>query len=69
MAGIGIAIGTAGAFAVGRLLQSFLWGVTPADPLTFIAVIATLLAVALAASVLPALTVLRLDPATTLRAE
>jgi predicted permease len=69
LAAIGIAIGTAGAFAVGRLLQSFLWGVTPADPLTFIAVIATLLAVALAASVLPALRVLRLDPATTLRAE
>ncbi len=69
LAAIGIAIGTAGAFAVGRLLQSFLWGVTPADPLTFIAVIATLLAVALAASVLPALSVLRLDPATTLRAE
>ena len=46
LAAIGVAIGTAGAFAVGRLLQSFLWGVTPADPLTFIAVIATLLAVA-----------------------
>jgi predicted permease len=69
LAAIGIALGTAGAFAVARFLQSFLWGVTPADPLTFIAVIATLLAVALAASVLPALTVLRLDPATTLRAE
>ena len=69
LAAIGVAIGTAAAFAVGRLLQSFLWGVTPADPLTFVAVIATLLAVALAASVLPALSVLRLDPATTLRAE
>jgi ABC-type lipoprotein release transport system permease subunit len=43
--------------------------VTPTDPVTFAAVIVTLLAVALVASVIPALRVLRLDPALTLRAE
>jgi predicted permease len=69
LAAAGIAIGSAGAFSVGRLMQSFLWGVTPSDPITFVAVIVTLLSVALIASVIPALRVLRLDPALTLRAE
>jgi predicted permease len=69
LAVIGVVIGTAGAFAAVRLLRSFLWGVTPADPPTFVAVVATLLVVALVASVIPALRVLRLDPALTLRAE
>jgi predicted permease len=69
LAAIGVLIGTAAAFAAVRLLQSFLWGVTSSDPLTFVAVVATLLAVALIASVIPAMRVLRLDPALTLRAE
>jgi predicted permease len=69
LATAGVAIGSAVAFSVGRLMQSFLWGVTPTDPITFAAVIVTLLLVALIASVIPALRVLRLDPALTLRAE
>jgi predicted lysophospholipase L1 biosynthesis ABC-type transport system permease subunit len=64
-----VAIGVALAFSVSRLLQSFLWGVTPTDPATFVAVIVTLLSVALIASLIPALRVLRVDPAHTLRAE
>lgn len=66
---IGVALGTAGAFATARLLASFIWGVTPSDPVTFAGVIATLLVIALIASLIPALRVLRLDPAQTLRAE
>ncbi|HTM23601.1 MAG TPA: ABC transporter permease [Vicinamibacterales bacterium] len=69
LAAVGVAIGTAAAFATARLLQSFVWGVTPSDPITFGAVIAVLMAIATAASVIPALRVLRLDPALTLRAE
>ena len=69
LTGIGVAIGSAAALAAVRLLRSFLWGVTPSDPLTFGLVVATLLSVALIASVIPALRVLRLDPARTLRAE
>ena len=65
----GVAIGTAAAAWATRLLQSFVWGVTPTDPLTFGGVIAILLAIALVASLIPALRVLRLDPAQTLRAE
>jgi predicted permease len=69
LAGAGIALGAAGAMAAARLMRSFLWGVAPNDPATFAAVAAALLAVALVASVLPALRILRLDPALTLRAE
>jgi predicted permease len=69
LAAAGVAIGSAAAFPIVRLLKSFLWGVRPADPLTFAAVLGTLLVVALVASVVPALRVLRLDPARTLRAE
>jgi putative ABC transport system permease protein len=45
------------------------WGVTPSDPPTFAGVVVVLMLIALAASLIPALRVLRLDPAITLRAE
>jgi ABC-type antimicrobial peptide transport system permease subunit len=69
LAAAGVVIGSAAALAMVRLMQSFVWGVTPTDPLTFAAVIGTLLLVAAVASLVPALRVLRLDPALTLRAE
>lgn len=69
LAAIGVVLGGIAALAVVRLLRSFLWGVTATDPLTFAVVIATLLTVALVASLIPAVRVLRLDPAQTLRAE
>lgn len=69
LAAAGVLLGSAAALAAARLLESFLWGVTPTDPATFLAVILTLLGVAVVASVVPALRVLRLDPAVTLRAE
>jgi hypothetical protein len=69
LAAIGVAIGTAAAFVTARLLQSFVWGVTPTDPATITTVIVVLMSIALVASLVPALRVLRLDPATTLRAE
>jgi predicted permease len=69
LAAIGVVIGTAAAFVTARLLRSFVWGVTPTDPATFITVIVVLMGIALVASLVPALRVLRLDPATTLRAE
>jgi ABC-type antimicrobial peptide transport system permease subunit len=66
---VGVAIGSAGALAAVRLLRTFLWGVRPTDPLTFALVIAGLLVVAFVATLIPALRILRLDPALTLRAE
>lgn len=69
LAAVGVAIGTAAALATARLLESFVWGVTPSDPPTFAAVVMGLLTIALVASLIPAWRVLRLDPAVTLRAE
>jgi predicted permease len=69
LAAIGVAAGALASVPATRLLQSFLWGVQPGDPVTFVSVIAVLLAVSFVASVIPALRILRLDPALTLRAE
>lgn len=69
MAMAGLVIGCAVAFGVSGLIRSLLWGVQANDPLTFVAVVAMLLAVAVAASVLPALRVRRLDPVSLLRSE
>jgi predicted permease len=66
---MGVGIGTAAAVPVARLMQSFIWGITATDPLTFAGVTIGLLIVALIASFIPARRVLGLDPAVTLRAE
>ena len=67
LAALGLAIGTVGALFVGRLLSTFLFGVSPNDPLAFGAVILVLAAVALVASLVPALRAARVDPMTALR--
>ena len=64
---MGVVLGSFGALAGTRLLQSFLWGVQPTDAVTFAAVVVSLLAVAVVATLTPALRVLRIDPATALR--
>ncbi|MDP2322296.1 MAG: ABC transporter permease [Acidobacteriota bacterium] len=69
MAVAGLVVGCGVALGVSGLLRSLLWGVRPNDPLTFGAVVVTLLVVSLAASVLPALRVRRLDPVSLLRSE
>ncbi|MEE8586144.1 MAG: FtsX-like permease family protein [Acidobacteriota bacterium] len=65
----GLALGLAGALAAARLLESLLFGVTPADPLTFAAVAALLAAVALAACFIPARRATCVDPQSALRCE
>ena len=67
LAGIGLAIGLAGALAATRLLSSLLYDVRPTDAITFAAVSLLLLAVALVASYLPARRATRIDPITALR--
>lgn len=69
LAGIGVAIGLAGAFAATRVLAAFLFGVGATDPLTFAAVALLLLGVAFLASYIPSRRALRVDPITALRAE
>jgi len=65
----GVVLGTIGSLAAVRLLKSLIWGVQTADPLTFTVTVTILLAVAAMASLVPALRILRLDPAQTLRSE
>lgn len=64
---IGVAIGTAGAFATTRVLTTLLFGVSPTDPLVFGGMAALLLATAMIASYLPALRAAALDPVNALR--
>ena len=69
LAFFGIAIGTAGAIALTRLMTSLLFEVKPTDPETF-AVVAILLAiVALAACYVPTRRAMRVDPVVALRHE
>jgi putative ABC transport system permease protein len=66
-AGAGLAAGIAGYLAISRLLAGELFGVSATDPLTLIAAAAGLMLVAMAASVIPALRALRIDPLRALR--
>ena len=69
MAVIGAGAGVVGALIVSRLMAGLLYGVSPYDLPTFAGVTAVLAAVALAASYIPALRAMRLDPIKTLHAE
>ncbi len=65
----GAAIGLVGALIVSHLMARLLYGVSPSDPATFGGVTLVLTAVALAASYIPALRAMHLDPITILRSE
>ncbi len=65
----GAALGLAGALALTHLMESLVFGVKPTDPYTFALVAALLVAVAAAASYLPARRAARVDPMAALRAE
>jgi ABC-type antimicrobial peptide transport system permease subunit len=66
---VGALAGILGAVALVRLLDTFLFGVTPMDPLAFAWALAALGATALLAAVLPARWAARVDPAETMRTE
>jgi predicted permease len=65
----GVALGAAGAAAVGRLLESLLYGVSAFDPVAFGAAAMVLLAIAAVANVVPVLAAMRIDPVRALRSE
>jgi putative ABC transport system permease protein len=66
---VGIGIGVAAALGLTRLMTSLLYEVKPADPATYVAVSVVLVAVALAASYLPARRAMKVDPVEALRWE
>ena len=63
----GIVLGLLAAAAASRIVESLLFGVTPADPLTFMTVTAVLVGVALLACWFPARRAARIDPMDVLR--
>jgi ABC-type antimicrobial peptide transport system permease subunit len=66
---IGVIVGGVCALAVTRFLQSLLFGVSAADPRTFIAVSVLMFAVAVVAALVPAQRAAKIDPMEALRYE
>jgi ABC-type antimicrobial peptide transport system permease subunit len=69
LAAAAVGLGVLGALALGRVMESLLFGVGARDPLTLATVAAGLLLTAFAASALPALRATRVDPVRALRLE
>ncbi|MFN2563977.1 MAG: ABC transporter permease [Gemmatimonadaceae bacterium] len=66
---VGIGLGVLGALGLSRLVASLLFGVSPADPLTFGAVASVISVVALVACVVPTRRATRVDPLAAIRME
>jgi ABC-type antimicrobial peptide transport system permease subunit len=65
----GAAVGVLAALLAGRLVEALLFRVSPRDPLVFGVVLAVILVVALAATLVPAFRAARVDPVEALRAD
>jgi predicted permease len=69
LAGVGLVLGVAGALATGAVTASLLWGVAARDPRTLALTGLVLAAIALVASLVPALRAMRVSPVEALRTE
>ncbi len=69
LAGMGLAVGVLGAFAVTRIMGTLLYGVSANDPITYIVLVSLLGIIALVASYIPARRAMRVDPVVALRNE
>ncbi len=69
VAGIGLAIGMAGAIGLTKFMSSMLYGVSSTDVATFVTVPMLLSVVAVAACLIPARRATKVDPIEVLRAE
>ncbi len=66
---LGVLVGLAGAFALTRVMDSVVFGVSPTDPVTYISASVGLLVIALLATYLPARRAAEVDPLEALRAD
>jgi ABC-type antimicrobial peptide transport system permease subunit len=64
---LGLLLGVAGAFFVGRVIQGLLFGIAPHDPVTFIGVAVLMAVIGIFACWIPAVRASRIDPAITMR--
>jgi ABC-type antimicrobial peptide transport system permease subunit len=69
LTGAGLAVGILGSIAATRALRSLLFGVSPTDALVFVAATSVLLLVTFAATLMPAIRAMRVDPMVALRYE
>ena len=69
LVGSGLILGLAGAFALTRLIGSWLYGVAPTDPLTFLLVALFLVLLTVCACVIPGWNATKVDPLSALRYE
>jgi ABC-type antimicrobial peptide transport system permease subunit len=69
LAALGVGIGLVLALGATRVISKLLFGVNSADPLTFAATALLILVIALAASLIPALRAIKVDPMVALRYE
>ena len=69
LATVGLVVGILSALASTRLLASLLYGVSPADPASFVVIGLLVVAIACVASWVPARRAVRIDPVAALRAE
>jgi predicted permease len=69
LSGVGAVVGVVSALALGRFMSSLLYGIDPADPMTYTAAVGVTVAAAALASYVPARRAANIDPTETLRAE
>ncbi len=69
VAAVGIVIGTLASLAVGQLLSSMLYGVSPFDPAAYVMAVGLLGLVAVLTNLAPAFSAARIDPLKALRTD
>jgi putative ABC transport system permease protein len=69
LVGLGVGLGLLASFAVTRVIANQLWGVSPRDPVTLVAVVAVVALAGLAACYFPARRATKVDPLIALRYE
>jgi len=67
LSAMGVTVGLVAARLAGRTLQHLVWGVSTSDPVTYVVAASVVLLVAIVATLVPALRIVRLNPIRALR--